>query len=283
MANDPDNLPPSEEPVLARPVLPATALLAEAPRPWSDLSAISRPGAVLDLLLVLVVVLTPYVLHMFLGLAFADAEQEIPAARMLQYQKWSEMLIASVLLGYLILRHKLPPAAFGLRLRGLPAQLGLAPVTLVGVYIAFIPSVIITMLIIVLFPAMQQDLQGRYHLITALSEQSFADTVWLMIPVAIHEEIVFRGLFIPYLKRVGMGWVGAALVSSAVFAALHIAQGWLGIFQVFSLGLAFAAAFILTRSLLVVALAHFGFNTIQLAIAPMLLKWAEQSGGIPGA
>jgi membrane protease YdiL (CAAX protease family) len=274
--------PDAAAPILARPVR-ATGFEWRPPaeRQTLDLSGLTRREAALDLLLVLAVVLTPYVFNMVVAPNFVDvADEGLPSAGLLRVQKLFDLLVAAVLLVYLSVRNRTPLRAFGVRADGLGAQLACAPLALFGVYVAFIPMVLIVGVIVLLFPETQSDLAGRYELISLLAGRSLAETIALMVPVAIHEEIIFRGLFIPYLRRLGMGWAGAALISSAVFAALHGAQGWLGMLQVFALGLAFAAAFVLTRSLLVVALAHFGFNTIQVLVAPLLLKLAEQAGGI---
>jgi len=53
------------------------------------------------------------------------------------------------------------------------------------------------------------------------------------------------------------------LISSLVFAALHIDQGLAGVFQVLGVSVVLALAFILTRSLCVVTIAHFAFNFLQ--------------------
>lgn len=280
----PDDFPRARAPVPARPVRTTNVeLSAPVVRPALDLSSLTRRDAALDLLLILVVALTPYAFNMVVGPLFTDvADEKLPPAGLLQVQKLFDLFVASVLLVYLAARNRAPLRAFGLRAEGLGLQLACAPLALVGVYVAFVPMVVIVGAVVLVFPEAQKDLAGRYELIGLLANRSLAETIALMIPVAIHEEIIFRGLFIPYLRRLGMGWVGAALVSSAVFASLHGAQGWLGMLQVFGLGLAFAAAFILTRSLLVVALAHFGFNTIQVLVAPLLLKLAEQAGGVAG-
>lgn len=275
----------SEAPIVARPVVSAWDRTLPPTRPQPlDLSMLTRRDAALDLLLILVVMLTPYAFSMVVAPLFADvADERLPPAGLLQIQKLFDLFVAVVLLVYLAARNGAPLRAFGLRADQLGVQLACAPLALIGAYAAFIPMVVVVGAIVLVFPEAQGDLAGRYELIGLLANRSLVETMALMVPVAIHEEIVFRGLFIPYLRRLGMGWVGAALVSSAVFASLHGTQGWLGMLQVFGLGLAFAAAFILTRSLLVVALAHFGFNTIQVLVAPLLLKLAEQAGGLTGA
>jgi membrane protease YdiL (CAAX protease family) len=75
---------------------------------------------------------------------------------------------------------------------------------------------------------------------------------------------------------VGCGWTGAILLSSALFASLHIAQGWLGIVQIFPVGLALAVFFVLTRSLTAVILAHFLFDLVQTQLARLLWPALEK-------
>ncbi|MDG5775044.1 CPBP family intramembrane glutamic endopeptidase [Haloarculaceae archaeon H-GB2-1] len=96
---------------------------------------------------------------------------------------------------------------------------------------------------------------------------------WLVLLVAVLpliagvEELVFRAAFVGALS-VGFGaspW-GLAVVSSVAFALGHGAQGPAGIALTGLLGLALAAAFVLTESLLVVVVAHYLVNALELTV-----------------
>ena len=143
-------------------------------------------------------------------------------------------------------------------------------------YGAMIPMIVAITVLVMLRPELQGDLMRRREFMQQIPLQSLGQMVLLLIPVAIHEELLFRGLLIPYLRRVGCGWTGAILLSSALFASLHIAQGWLGIVQIFPVGLALAVFFVLTRSLTAVILAHFLFDLVQTQLARLLWPALEK-------
>jgi membrane protease YdiL (CAAX protease family) len=85
--------------------------------------------------------------------------------------------------------------------------------------------------------------------------------------VAVVEEVVFRGAAIGAMAA-GFPvspWV-LAIVSSLVFGAAHGAQGKVGMAVTGGLGLALAAGFVLTDSLLVVVVAHYLVNALELTV-----------------
>ncbi|WP_372480396.1 lysostaphin resistance A-like protein [Halomicrobium sp. HM KBTZ05] len=85
--------------------------------------------------------------------------------------------------------------------------------------------------------------------------------------VAVVEEVVFRGAAIGALAA-GFSlspWL-LAVVSSVVFGAAHGAQGKVGMLVTGGLGLALAAGYVLTNSLLVVVVAHYLVNALELAV-----------------
>lgn len=88
-------------------------------------------------------------------------------------------------------------------------------------------------------------------------------TMGIVGPVA--EEIWFRGFLLPALARTWLGFWGAGLVTSALFAALHGFQYSLdGVVAVFFSGLVFVWALGLTGSLWVPIAIHMCFNLLAL-------------------
>jgi len=86
--------------------------------------------------------------------------------------------------------------------------------------------------------------------------------------IAGFEELLFRAALIGGFAA-GFGaspWL-LAVLSSVAFAAGHGAQGGLGIAVTGLLGLALAAAFVLTGSLLVVVVAHYVVNAVEFVVA----------------
>jgi membrane protease YdiL (CAAX protease family) len=85
--------------------------------------------------------------------------------------------------------------------------------------------------------------------------------------VAGFEELLFRGVLVGAFAA-GFGvspWL-LAVGSSVAFAAGHGAQGRLGIAATGVLGFALAAVFVVTESLLVVAVAHYVVNAVEFVV-----------------
>jgi len=271
-------LPPGAAPyapdvIAARPVVCALPPDASQPR---DLAALSRRDAALDLVLLLAVALLMPVGFELAAMLTLPETPELSFSNLIIIRKWFDALLLVVLAGYFIWRQRVPAAAFGLLRGRLAIQALWALPTLVAVYAAFLVVAVMVGALVLFYPELQQDLVRRTEFIGALPLNDTLATVLLLIPVAIHEELLFRGLLIPYLHRVGCSWGLAVLISTAVFAGLHGDQGWLGIIQVFGVGAVLGASFVLTRSLLAVMLAHFLFDFLQLQLARVVLPWVEQ-------
>lgn len=81
----------------------------------------------------------------------------------------------------------------------------------------------------------------------------------LLAPVA--EEVLFRGFLFPALATSRLGPVGAALASTALWAALHVDRTGLAMMQLFFAGLLLTFLLVRTGSLRVPILCHVLFNT----------------------
>ena len=86
---------------------------------------------------------------------------------------------------------------------------------------------------------------------------------------AVEEELVFRGLLLPLLRRVTGHWWIAILLSSAFFAAGHSDSGFQAVAVAFALGVIVACVLVRTRSLLAAVVAHLTFNMFQLMLQPV--------------
>ena len=96
----------------------------------------------------------------------------------------------------------------------------------------------------------------------------------LLLAVAL-EEVLFRALLIGGFSMVVNPWI-MAIASSIVFGLMHSPQGILGIVLVGLVGMLFGAVFILTNSLLIVIIAHFVINLLQIVRAKDDLAWYER-------
>lgn len=75
------------------------------------------------------------------------------------------------------------------------------------------------------------------------------------ISAGIWEELMYRGFLVWYLLPLG-GTVAAVVLSSLIFGAGHLYQGWKGLPRTAAIGLAFATGYVLTGSLWWAMLAH---------------------------
>jgi len=261
----------SDKIVLARPV----RALAYATAPYKPPAPIELPGVhwrdgYLDLVLIFIVaVYVPFVPHLATLLLVEGAElAEIGPLTI--FFKWVDLLLVASIAVYLLLRHRLPSASFGLRSGSLGLQVLWSLGALIAGYAYIAGSVVIILSVIALAPGLQKDLLHRVDFVQQMPVTNLIDSILLLIPVAIHEELLFRGMLLPYLRRVVGRWWLAILISSAIFGGLHFTQGWLGALQITGLGAVLAICFVLSRSLLAVTLAHFVFDLLQFQIVRLL-------------
>lgn len=255
--------------VVARPMV-AAAGEARAVR-YLAMPGVGRWDAALDLtLIVAVAVALPYLPGALIP-ADADTLADGGLGARLAAEKWGEVGAAGALMAYLLFRRKLRPAAFGLRLRapGRQALWGLG--ALVGLYAALAASTVVVLALFMVLPSASEEIEKRIEFISALPIDNLRVQVLLLVAVAIGEETVFRGLLLPYLKRMFGSWWVAGFLSSLLFALLHIpGQGVLAGVQVFAIAAALTTFFILSRSLLAVTVAHFLFDFLQFQLIRLL-------------
>lgn len=83
-----------------------------------------------------------------------------------------------------------------------------------------------------------RDLQPFIKL--ARSEQAWVALVAVGIGAPVSEELMFRGFLLPALAKVRqLGFIGAALITTAGWTLLHFSYSVLGLAEVFTIGLVF--------------------------------------------
>ncbi len=276
---DMPSCPPAGQGPPGGPVVTARPISYAALKPLNplDLVALSRREAALDLaLLALVALLLPIGFELAAAFTLPEVPQ-VALGNVIIMQKWFDAALLVVLAGYFVYRQHVPAAAFGVHWQRPARQALWAVPALLAVYGVFLVFVVAITALALYYPQLEKDdLVRRTEFLKLLPVNDTLAIVLLLIPVAIHEELLFRGLLIPYLHRVGCNWVVAVLISTAVFAVLHFNQGWLGTIQVFGVGAVLGACFVLTRSLLAVVLAHFFFDLLQFQLVRVLQPWLEQ-------
>ncbi|MBK8915120.1 MAG: CPBP family intramembrane metalloprotease [Phycisphaerales bacterium] len=189
------------------------------------------------------------------------------------------LLLAGGLLAFLLMRRGLSPPSFGITGRNAAAQVGggLASVLLIYYYMYLSIVVIVSIELLAGFgPGVEDDLKQRIKWLSAIPRMSHVQAALMMGLVAAHEEVVFRGLLMPYLRRLTGSWVAAVAISCGIFGVLHLDQGVIGAIQASGIGVVLAIVFIRTRSLLAVTIAHGVFNFVQFQfVAPAMLSLTE--------
>jgi membrane protease YdiL (CAAX protease family) len=261
--------------VIARPV---RLDYATVPRPDVSplrLENVARGAAGLWLLVVAALILP---LPIVLQIVVFGNSAEPPTAWQIVIGKTIEMMIVGAVALLLLRAHRLPPSSLGISPANPLRQLALAIPTLVAVYVVFVTTVLL-LAFSPLGPGLEEEAQSRREFLNMLPIHDTFMSMLLLAPVAVHEELLFRGLLIPVLRRVSGSWLVSVVIASAIFGALHIDQGPVAIAQIFAVGVTFAVAFLLTRSLLAVIVAHYLFDFLQFQLARVLLPALDAAAG----
>ncbi len=104
---------------------------------------------------------------------------------------------------------------------------------------------------------------------------------WLMVPIRVllaplSEELLFRGFLFAALSRSRLGFMGAALITSIAWTALHVDRTPLAQLQLFSSGLFMCWLLVRTGSLRVPLLCHVLYNA-TVSFIVIVLGWPALS------
>jgi membrane protease YdiL (CAAX protease family) len=122
-------------------------------------------------------------------------------------------------------------------------------------------NVIVSIVQYFLFPSdMYTDLRPFVGFMTG------SDWLWALLVVGVgaplSEELLFRGFLLSALSRSRLGFLGAALISTAAWTALHASYTAFGIAEVFMIGLFFCWLLWRTGSLRVAIFCHALYNSM---------------------
>jgi membrane protease YdiL (CAAX protease family) len=114
---------------------------------------------------------------------------------------------------------------------------------------------------------------GYYHLLSYAGVEAIWAAILILIPAAVLEELVFRGLMFSILER-QFDTITALLVQSVIFAAVHMSNpGFGGLIDMFAgvlIGAFWTLLFVLWRNIWSVGLHHAAWNlTIVLTGLPL--------------
>lgn len=272
----------SERPPLARPVADAWAAGVVYARPVKPpyplrLPELSFWQAAAGLGLVVVATISAMIGGSIVG--FATVPWGATEFDALVIGKWIEAAVLVATAGVLVVLFRPRWAGFGITTMPFWRGVGWTAASLGAMFGATLLSALLIAPLMLLNPELnEQTMRDRAAFAEMLPTSDTLRTVFLLIAVSIHEEILFRGLLLPLLRRVVRSWWLAITIAAIVFGSLHIMQGVLAIFQTALLAVVLSLCFLASRSLIPVIIAHFFYNLAMfqlLKVMPDLLKMAE--------
>lgn len=276
--NVPRGVPPA--PPIARPIT-AREFAPGAPLDPMLLRGIGRKGVGADLLvflgLILVAVGAVLAGQKIAGLLSAP---DLPGDRETDHRALE--LGISVALGALAValavlitrRRGLKLDSLGLTARRLWIDL---PLGLVTTGASFAVIYVVSLTITVVWPAGREELlKNAQRVREHMPEMELLTLAALAVFVGIWEEVVFRGFLLARVRRLIGSWVAAAVLTSALFAVLHLGmQTPVFVIPLFFLSVLFSAVTIWRRSLIPAMVGHFIFDLIQLLVITRQLPGLE--------
>jgi len=113
----------------------------------------------------------------------------------------------------------------------------------------------------------------------------YSHFIFLAVSAGICEEIVFRGFLINYMSEVlpsnAYNLIMSIIIPGMIFSISHFYQRFLNVFKIFSLSILFGAIFVLTKSLLIVAILHALVDLASGAVFVILEKKKGQESKLP--
>ena len=122
---------------------------------------------------------------------------------------------------------------------------------------------------IILYQVVKDNVQADTKFIAdGLNSPMWWGTILIAVVFApLWEELTFRGFLLSSLAQTRLGFWGAALISNALWTALHAQYGWAGIGSVFTAGLVLSWLVWRTGSIRAPIIAHGIANTAAAAFA----------------
>ena len=171
---------------------------------------------------------------------------------------------AAVGLALLLLRTQdLPVRTIGVTTRDLGSQVVFGVLWVPVVYVAVGVNFAVWWCIRQPWPDAGSMEYARRFVWQLATEDSFGGVIALNAAFVVMEETLFRGILLTRLRRIFGAWLPAALVSSVLFAFLHL-PGAPHASATFLMSLVFSYVYVRSGSLVSVAVTHFVFNCAQL-------------------
>lgn len=174
-------------------------------------------------------------------------------------------------IGVILARRRQRPAHVGFTTRwllpGVPLGLFTAVAMLIG-------GGVIVQVATLIWPGLDELFRDNAENIgDLLPPMTIPQLALLNVVVATYEELLLRGFVMPRLRRLTNSWTIAVVLSTAVFAGLHLPdQNLAAVCALAVVSLILSTLTIATRSLVPAIAAHFLFNFVQMVIIKMTFE-----------
>lgn len=193
---------------------------------------------------------------------------------------WSNVIIGLVtvaIVACILQVRKQRPASVGLGRFRTGTLMG-AALAVPGCYLAMFAVGILYSFYLVLFTNSNFDavIEGKRELMAVIPDFSLTTMLLFGVLTGFHEELLFRGLLLTRFNAIVRNRWLAVVICATLFGAVHAYQGTMGIMQTATIGLVLGIITTRTRSLWPAIIGHAVFNSMQLAMLPLLKPLFDQ-------
>lgn len=211
-------------------------------------------------------------------LARLETQGEGALVREYQYTLlWLLGLGAGALLVWFEAGRGWPSIGFG------PTDYGASDGFIVGATIGAFGALALRPLLALFVPRFADAMRSAYAPLAPFLPKTGTQLFWgLFVSVAagVAEEIAYRGMLMAYLVTWFSNW-GALAISSLLFGAAHLYQGWKGVLTTTLLGAALGYIYIKTDSLTLPILLHIAINVSSMLTAWIVLRRRSATRAVP--
>lgn len=194
---------------------------------------------------------------------------------------WSNVIIGAASIGIvaaILICRRQGPSTLGLTRFRMSTLIG-AVAAVPGCYAAMMGTGLLYVFYLFAFTDKGFDsvLADKQALIDVIPAFSLTTMLLFGVLTGFHEELLFRGLLLTRCNAIVRNRVVAVVVSAALFGSVHAYQGPMGVMQTAAIGLVLGTITTLTRSLWPAIIGHAAFNSMQLAMLPLLRTFLENA------
>ncbi|MCA9255214.1 MAG: CPBP family intramembrane metalloprotease [Phycisphaerales bacterium] len=264
------------------PVVYAARPIGPLSRDYPDVDMTRSAGAA-DLLIAVGLFAAMFILPQ-VGYLMDYVAETFPTYGML----WSNVIIGLGSIGIvsaILIARRQGPASLGLARFNGATLLGILA-ALPGCYVAMLGAGLLYAICHILFSQASAEtiIADKQVLLDVLPDFSITTMLLFGVLTGIHEELLFRGLLLTRFNALTRNKAASVLACAVLFGMVHAYQGPMGMLQTGAIGLVLGTITTMTRSLWPAIIGHATFNSLQLALLPLvkpILENAAQATSAP--